>query len=56
MKKQKFSVMCPVTFFDESVPVPPEPEKYCADVSLPGCIGMHYMTYRTHQMEKQKSA
>jgi hypothetical protein len=50
MQKQKFSVTCPGTFFDESIPVPPEHEKYCVDVLLPRCNGMHYVTCRSHRM------
>jgi hypothetical protein len=38
----------------ESVPVPPEHEKYCVDVSHLGRTGMHYVTRRSHRMQKNK--
>jgi hypothetical protein len=52
MKKHKFGVTCPVVLFVESVPVPPEQEKYCVDISQPGRTGMHYVTHKSHRMQK----
>jgi hypothetical protein len=46
--------MCPDPVFVESEPVPPEHEKYCVDVSHLGCTGMHYVTRRSHRMQKHK--
>jgi hypothetical protein len=28
--------------------------KECVDISHPGCIGMHYVMHRSHQMQKHK--
>jgi hypothetical protein len=38
----------------ETVPVPPEHEKYCIDVSRARGTVMHYVTRRFHQMQKHK--
>jgi hypothetical protein len=46
--------MCPDALFVEFVPVPPEHEKYCIDVSYPRRTRMHYVTHRSHQMHKHK--
>jgi hypothetical protein len=54
MQKYKFDVTCPGTFF--AISVPPEHEKYCVNVSLPGCTGIHYVAYKSHRMQKHKSA
>jgi hypothetical protein len=47
--------MRPSTLFMEITSGPPEHEKGCADVSHPGCTRMHYVTRRSHQMQKHKS-
>jgi hypothetical protein len=52
MQKQKFGVTCPNAIFVDSVPVPPEHEKSCLDISLLGCTGMHYVTHRSQRMQK----
>jgi hypothetical protein len=44
MQKHKFGVTCPDVLFIKSIPVPPEHQKYCVDVSH---TGMHYMTHRS---------
>jgi hypothetical protein len=54
MQKHKFDIMCPEAFFVESVPCPPEHEKYYVNVSLPECTGMHYVTHRSHRMQKHR--
>jgi hypothetical protein len=54
MQKHKFGIMCPNAFFMDTAPGPPEHEKYCFNVSLPGCAGMHYVTRISHQMQKHK--
>jgi hypothetical protein len=38
----------------ESIPVPPEHEKYCVDVSGPRRTGINYVTGRSHRMQKHK--
>jgi hypothetical protein len=50
MQKGKFGVMCPGTVSMETAPGPLKYEKYYVNVSLPGRTGMHYVTYRSHQM------
>jgi hypothetical protein len=52
MQKYKFDVTCPGTFF--AISVPPEHEKYCVNVSLPGCTAMHNVTRKPDQMQKHK--
>jgi hypothetical protein len=52
MQKHKFGETCPGTLFVESVPGPPEHEKYCVDVSCLGHTKMHYVTRKTHRMQK----
>jgi hypothetical protein len=37
-----------------SGPGPPELEKLCVHVSRPGRTEMHYVTRRSHQMQKHK--
>jgi hypothetical protein len=54
MQKHKFSITSPNVLFVESVPVPPEHEKYCIDVSCPGRNGIHYVNRRSHRMQKHK--
>jgi hypothetical protein len=54
MPKHKFAVTCPGVLFVQSILVPTELEKYCIDVSCPGHTRMHYMTHRSHQMQKHK--
>jgi hypothetical protein len=54
MQKHKFGVTCPAVLFMETAPGPPEYEKYCIDVSRPGCTGMHYVTCRSYWMQKGK--
>jgi hypothetical protein len=36
MQKHEFNVMCPDVLFVEPVPVPPNHENKCVDVSQPG--------------------
>jgi hypothetical protein len=38
----------------ETASAPPEHEKYCVDISHPERNGMHYLTRRSHQMQKHK--
>jgi hypothetical protein len=54
MQKQKFNVTCPITNFVESVPVPPEHEKLCVNISRFGRTGMHYVTRGSLRMRKHK--
>jgi hypothetical protein len=54
MQKQKFGVTCPSVLLVESVLVPPEHEKYCANILCPGRTGMHYVTGRSQWMQKHK--
>jgi hypothetical protein len=54
IQKHKFVVMCPIALFLGSAPGPPEHEKYCTDVSYPGCTQMHYVIRRLHLMQKLK--
>jgi hypothetical protein len=44
MQKQKFGVTCPDALFIKSILVPPGHEKYCVDISFPGCTELHYVT------------
>jgi hypothetical protein len=53
-EKHKFGVSCPDALCMETVPVPPEHEKYCIDVSRPGSTRTHYVTRRSNQMQKHK--
>jgi hypothetical protein len=48
--------MCLKELFVEFVPVPPEHEKYCFDVSCPGRTGINYVTRRFHRKQKHKFA
>jgi hypothetical protein len=50
IKKNKFCVMCPSAHFVESLPVPPEQEKWCVDILCPVDTEKHYVTHRFHQM------
>jgi hypothetical protein len=52
MQKHKFSITCPAVLFVQSIPVPSEHRKYCADVSCLRRTRMHYVTGRSHQMQK----
>jgi hypothetical protein len=52
MQKHRFDVMCLDMFLVESIPVPPEYEKKCVDISHPRCTEIHYVTRRTHRMQK----
>jgi hypothetical protein len=52
MQKHKFGETCPGTLFVESIPVPSENEKLCADVSCPKRTRMHYMNRRSHRKQK----
>jgi hypothetical protein len=54
MQKYKIGVMCPGVLFVESEPVQPKHEKWCIDVSCPGCTRMHYVTHRSHRMQNHK--
>jgi hypothetical protein len=49
MRKDKFSVTSPRAFYGNR-PGPPDHEKLYVDVSCPDTKGMHYVTYRSHQM------
>jgi hypothetical protein len=40
--------------FLESTLGPPEHKKLCVDISLPRCIGMHYMTHKSYRMQKHR--
>jgi hypothetical protein len=52
MRKQKFGIMCPEALFVKSVLARPDLEKYCVDYSLSGRTEMHYLTRRSHRMQK----
>jgi hypothetical protein len=52
--KTNLGVMCPDALFVKSVPVQPEYEKLCDHILRPRHNGMHYMTRRSHQMQKHK--
>jgi hypothetical protein len=52
MQKHKFGITYPEALFVKSVPVPPEHEKLCVDVSRPRCTAMHYMNHRSRKMQK----
>jgi hypothetical protein len=54
MQKHKIGVTCPDTLIIESLPVPPEYEKYSIKVSRPRRIGVHYLTRRTNWMQNLK--
>jgi hypothetical protein len=54
MQKQKFSVKFPGSLFMEIAPGPTVDEKYCVNVSLTGHSGMHYVTHRSHWVQKHK--
>jgi hypothetical protein len=54
IQKHEFDITCPNALVVESVPVPPEHEKWCIDVSQPGRTGMHYLTHKSHRMQKHK--
>jgi hypothetical protein len=51
-QKHKFSVTCPGVIFTENASGPPELQKKCVDVLRPGRTGVHYVTRRSHQMQK----
>jgi hypothetical protein len=53
-QKPKFSVTCLSAFFVKFIPVLPEHEKSCLDVSLPGGSEMHYVSRKSHRMQKHK--
>jgi hypothetical protein len=44
----------PDAIFMESALVPPKPEKVCVDVSQLRRTGLHYVTRRSHGMQKHK--
>jgi hypothetical protein len=50
MQKNKFGITCPGALFIESVPVPPELEKYCIDILQPRHTGIHCVTRIIHWM------
>jgi hypothetical protein len=52
MQKHTFGVTGPISLFVESIPVPPEHEKQCINISHPGRTKMHYVTHRSHWMQK----
>jgi hypothetical protein len=54
MQNHKFRITCPGVLFLQNVPVPPEHEKLCVDVSCPKCTGIHYVTRRSQRMQKHK--
>jgi hypothetical protein len=51
--KNKFGVTCLDALFLESVPVPPEQEKWCIDDSCPRHTAMHYVTHRSYRMQNK---
>jgi hypothetical protein len=53
-QKHKFGITCQTALFVESVPVPPDDEKYYVDVSCPGHTEIHYGTRRFHRIQKYK--
>jgi hypothetical protein len=53
-QKHKISVTCPSVLFVESVPVPPEHEKLCDDISCLEHTEMHYLAHRSHRMKIHK--
>jgi hypothetical protein len=54
MQKHKFGVTCPGLLIMETAPDPPKHVKEHVKVSWPGCNGMHYVTHRSHQMQKKQ--
>jgi hypothetical protein len=46
--------MTPNALFMETALGPPKHEKGCADVLRLGCTKMHYVTCRSHRMQKHK--
>jgi hypothetical protein len=52
-KNQLLRNMSQHTFYGNNTG-PPEHEKYFIDVLLSGRSGMHFVTYRSHQMQKHK--
>jgi hypothetical protein len=52
--KHKFSVTCPNALFRESISVPPEDKKLSVDASCPRRTKMHYVSRRSHRMQKCK--
>jgi hypothetical protein len=54
MEKDMFNIMCPITIFMQTAPGPPEDEKKCVDIACPGRTRVHYMTRRSHWMQKYK--
>jgi hypothetical protein len=42
------------TLFMEKTPGPLEHEKYCINVSRHARTGMHYVTHKSHRMQKHK--
>jgi hypothetical protein len=54
MQKHKFGITCLDVVFMDTASGPPEHEKYCVNVSCPGCTTMHYMTHRSDQMQNHK--
>jgi hypothetical protein len=56
MRKDMIGVTYPGTLFIGPALDPTEHEKKCIDVSCPGYSGMHYVTHRSHQMQKNTSS
>jgi hypothetical protein len=52
IQQQKFNITCPSALLMEITPGPTEHEKLCVDVSRWGCTGKHYVTRRSHQIQK----
>jgi hypothetical protein len=52
MQKQNFGVTCPGALFIKTAPDSDDHEKLCIHVSRPGHTEMHYVTSRSHQMQK----
>jgi hypothetical protein len=52
MQKHIFGIMCPIALFVESVPVSPEQDIWCIDISCPLLTRMHYVTCRSHRMQR----
>jgi hypothetical protein len=54
IQKHNVDIMCPDALFVVFVPAPLEHDKYCIDVSSPGCTIMYYVTHTYHRKQKHK--
>jgi hypothetical protein len=52
--ERQVHVMCPNALFMETASGPLEHKKYCVDVARLGHTGMHYVTHKSHRMQKHK--